>query len=306
MDDNQVVQKLQEKIDNEKILMSEPMSKHTSFRIGGPADILVKATTTLDMMYTIKVAKETNTPLTVIGNGSNILVRDHGIRGIVLKIMTNHIEIMPKDDYIYVIVDAGTPLGMLANTLASKGISGIEFASGIPGTIGGAIYMNAGAYGGEFKDIVEETVYFDLEESKIKLLSKEEHHFSYRHSLFQEKKAIIINTKLKLSQGNQKEIREKIIQDIQARKEKQPLEYPSAGSAFKRGKDFIAAKLIDECGLKGTTIGDAEVSTKHAGFIINKGNAKAEDVLKLIELIKKTVFEKTGKKIVLEIEVIGE
>lgn len=306
MDFNKIIQELEKNISKEKIFLNEPMKNHTTFKIGGNADVFVKAKNIIDVMHTLKVASNNNLQLTIIGNGSNILVKDKGIRGIVLQIQTENFEIVKDKENVYVVVDSGMTNGKLSGILAKNSISGFEFAAGIPGSIGGAIRMNAGAYGGEFKDIVEETVYLDLEDNKIKVLSNEQHNFSYRNSIFSDKKAYIINTKLKLNYGKTEEIKEIINENLRSRKEKQPLEYPSAGSTFKRGEDFISAKLIDECGLKGIMIGDAQVSEKHAGFIINKGNAKADDVLKLIELVRKAVLEKTGKELKLEIEVIGE
>lgn len=189
--------------------------------------------------------------------------------------------------------------------LLKEEIEGFEFASGIPGTIGGAIRMNAGAHGKEFKDIVVETTYIDYN-GNLHTISNNEHMFSYRHSRFFEDKNIIISSKIKLKYGNKQIIKAKMQEYLNYRKEKQPYSMPSAGSTFKRGDDFITAKLIDDCGLKGFSIGDAEVSSKHAGFIVNKGKATAEDVLKLVEYVKKIVYEKTSKNIELEIEVIGD
>ena len=184
-------------------------------------------------------------------------------------------------------------------------IEGFEFAAGIPGSIGGAIRMNAGAHGGEMKDIVLETKCMDMN-GNIKILSNEEQKFQYRNSIFSCNKYIILSTKLKLKKGRYKEIKSKMDEYTIWRKEHQPLEYPSAGSTFKRGTDFITAKLIDECGLKGYNIGGAEVSTKHAGFVVNKGDAKAKDILNLVKYISEKVYEKFGKKIELEVQVIGE
>ena len=189
--------------------------------------------------------------------------------------------------------------------LLQEEIEGFEFASGIPGTIGGAIKMNAGAYGKEMKDIVLETTYMDRD-GNIHNINNSKHNFEYRKSFFSNNDYIILETIFTLSYGIKEQIKEKMNQYMESRVEKQPIEFPSAGSTFKRGKDFITAKLIDECKLKGFRIGDAEVSKKHAGFIINLGNAKAKDVLELIEIVKNKVYEKTNKKIELEIQVIGE
>ncbi|MBO5349252.1 MAG: UDP-N-acetylmuramate dehydrogenase, partial [Clostridia bacterium] len=201
---------------------------------------------------------------------------------------------------------AGVSLGMLAQKLLKESISGFEFASGIPGTIGGAVRMNAGAYGGEFKDIVISTKCID-ENGNISILNNEEQEFSYRHSIFMNKNLIILESELLLNlEQNSTEIAKKMQENLESRKSKQPLNMPNAGSTFKRGEDYITAKLIDECGLKGFAIGGAQVSDIHAGFIVNKGNATAKDILNLIEYVKQKVFEKFSKEIKLEIEVLGE
>ena len=204
-----------------------------------------------------------------------------------------------------VTVEAGVKLGFLAQKLLKEELTGFEFAAGIPGSIGGAVRMNAGAYGGEMKDIIVETKCL-TPSGEIVTLSNEEQEFSYRHSIFMENRYIVLETKIKLQKGNKDEIKAKMDDYAQQRKEKQPISLPSAGSTFKRGTDFVTAKVIDECGLKGFSIGDAQVSTKHAGFVVNNGNATAEDVLRLIEHVQKVVLEKKGKKIELEIEVLGE
>ncbi len=295
------------KIEKNKIkyLLNEPMSKHTSFKIGGIADIFIVVNSINELQNILKEAKSKNIPIYVIGNGTNLLVKDNGIRGIVMKLNLNNIDIKESEDQVDVFAESGVKLGILAHILLKNNISGFEFASGIPGTIGGAIRMNAGAHSGEMKDIVVETTYMDID-GNVHTINNREHEFKYRNSIFSRNEYIILSTVLKLHRGNQKEIKSKMDEFARYRKEKQPLEYPSAGSTFKRGKDFITAQLIDECGLKGYSVGGAQVSTKHAGFIINTGNATAEDILKLVKYIKETVFEKTGKKIELELEIIGE
>lgn len=295
-------QNLTKEIPNSKILLNEPMTKHTSFKIGGIADIFIKVKNIEDVKYILNYTKKENIPLTVIGNGSNLLVKDNGIRGITMQIDMQNIE--TKEDYT-VNVGAGVKLGMLANMLQKNGVSGFEFASGIPGTIGGAVRMNAGAYGGEFANIIEE-VTFITKDGEVKNLKKEELDFSYRHSRFCNTNEIIISAILKLEKGNPEEIKQKMNELLEARKEKQPIELPSAGSTFKRGEDFIAAKLIDEAGLKGYKIGGAQVSLKHAGFIVNTGDATAQDVLDLVEYVTKIVYETAGKKLELEVEIVGE
>lgn len=301
MDKNKIKDVLTKEISEENIFIDEPMKKHTSFKIGGVADIFIKVKSVQELQYIIEVAKKENILVTIIGNGSNLLVKDNGIRGIVIMLNMDKIEI---EDTI-VTVEAGVKLGFLAQKLLKEELTGFEFAAGIPGSIGGAVRMNAGAYGGEMKDIIVETKCL-TPSGEIVTLSNEEQEFSYRHSIFMENRYIVLETKIKLQKGNKDEIKAKMDDYAQQRKEKQPISLPSAGSTFKRGTDFVTAKVIDECGLKGFSIGDAQVSTKHAGFVVNNGNATAEAVLSLIEHVQKVVLEKTGKKIELEIEVLGE
>ena len=299
-----IKQELEEsKILSENVKYNIPMKNYTSFKIGGPAEYFVQIKNAEELQEALKIHQQTKEPLTIIGNGSNLLVNDNGIKGIVLQINIKKLEIQEEKDSIKVIVGSGNKLGELAQKLAQKEIAGFEFASGIPGTIGGAIRMNAGAHGTEMKDIVQTITYVD-KMGKIHKMTAEQAKFQYRKSIFAEKDYIIIEAELKLQKGNKKEIQEKMQEYAKYRKEKQPLEYPSAGSTFKRGEDFITAKLIDECGLKGYQIGGAQISEKHAGFIINKGNATAEDVLKLIEYTKEQVYKKFNKVIETEIEVI--
>lgn len=286
-------------IKEENILLDEPMSLHTSFKVGGKADIFIKAYLVEEIKSILKISKENNIPLFILGNGTNLLVKDEGYRGIVLQIKLDDIQINETE----VIVQSGIKNAILSKKLLDSSLTGFEFASGIPGTIGGAIKMNAGAYGSEMKDIVEEVTYLDYE-GNIHTIKNEECEFSYRHSRFFNDKAIILETKLNLEKGNKQEIQEKVTELAKQRKEKQPLEYPNAGSTFKRGENFITAKLIDECSLKGYSIGGAQVSEKHAGFIINKGNATSKDILDLIEHVQKVVEEKMGEQIKLEIEII--
>ena len=295
------------KLNIKDVMLDEPMSKHTSFKIGGNADIFIKATDEEKLKQILNFAKLNEIPTTIIGNGSNILVRDNGIRGITIKLDFKAVEIERIDDKkVKVKAEAGASLGMIAQMLLKEHIGGFEFAAAIPGTIGGAIRMNAGAHGGEFKDIVLKTKCLD-EYGNVHILKNEEQRFSYRHSIFSDENLIILETELILDlKDGADEIRAKMQENLEARKSKQPLNYPSAGSTFKRGNDFITAKLIDECGLKGYSIGGAQVSEVHAGFIINKGNATANDVLDLADYVKKCVKEKFNKDIELEIEVIGE
>lgn len=323
----QICQELTKEVPSEQIYMNEPMSKHTTFKVGGNADIFIKVKNLEQLKFVIKVAKKNNIRITIIGNGSNLLVKDNGIRGIVAKIEFEDIKI--DADNAIVTVGAGVKLGLLAQELLKNELSGFEFASSIPGTIGGAVRMNAGAYGSEMKDIVISTKCLDLkrynmltqktniddieieeyieksDEPEIVELNNDQQEFSYRDSVFSSKRYVILETKLKLQNGDKEEIKRKMDEFLKSRKEKQP-NLPSAGSTFKRGDGYITAKLIDECGLKGYTIGGAQVSEKHAGFIVNTGDATAQNILDLIEHIKQVVYEKTGKLIKLEIEIIGD
>ena len=324
-----ICQELAKEIPSEQIYMNEEMSKHTTFKVGGPADIFVILKNVEELKYTIKIAKEYNEHITIIGNGSNVLVKDKGIRGIVIKIDFEKIEIEEKDEEVIVTVGAGVKLAKLAQDLLNNSITGFEFASGIPGTIDGALKMNAGAYGLEMKDVVISTKCLDMkrydmlvdtlniddieiteqieksDEPELVELTNEQQEFSYRNSVFENKRYVILETNLRLHKGSQEEIRSKMEELAKTRREKQP-NLPSAGSTFKRGEDYITAKLIDECGLKGYTIGGAKVSEKHAGFIVNTGDATAQDILDLINYVKQEVFNQTRKVINLEIEVLGE
>ena len=294
---------MREFILQEDIYTNEPMSKHTTFKIGGTADIFVKLRNTEQIEKLLNLCKNKNVPIKIIGNGSNILVKDNGIRGVVAKICTNSYDFLDEET---IRVDAGMLNSKVSRILLENSLTGFEFASGIPGTIGGAVKMNAGAYGSQMSDVVTKTKYIDLENMQIKEITKEEQKFGYRKSIFSTTRRVIIDTTLKLEKADKEHIQEKINQNNESRRTKQPIDKPSAGSTFKRGKDFITAQLIDECGLKGYTIGGAQVSTKHAGFVVNAGDATASDVIELMELIKKKVQEKFNKNIDLEIEVIGE
>ena len=290
---------IENRISKENILLNEPMSLHTSFKTGGKADIFVKAYSVEEIKSVLKISKENNIPLFVLGNGTNLLVKDEGFRGIILQVKLDNIKI----DGTEVVVQSGVKNAVLSQKLTDNSLTGFEFASGIPGTIGGAIKMNAGAYGSEMKDIVSSVTYLDYD-GNIHTINNVECEFSYRHSRFFNEKAIILEAKLNLQYGNKEEIENKVKELLKQRKEKQPLEYPNAGSTFKRGENYITAKLIDECGLKGCSIGGAQVSEKHAGFIVNKNNATSTDILNLIEYVQKVVKEKTGEDIKLEVEVI--
>lgn len=286
-------------IPEERVLMNENMSKHTSFKVGGTADFFVKVQDVKELIYVLKVSKSLRMKIYILGNGSNVIVKDTGFRGIIIKLDFKHLKI-EKDK---ITVGAVVPVALLSEFTYRKEISGYEFLSGIPGTIGGAVKMNAGAYGSEIKDVLLETTILD-EKYKIRTLTNEEQNFAYRHSIFFDKKWIIIGCTFRVQKGNIEEIKENRKQFMESRKEKQPLDMPNAGSIFKRGEDCIPAKLIDEAGLKGYTIGGAQISTKHAGFIVNTGNATAKDIVKLIKYTKETIKEKFDKELELEVIIL--
>lgn len=283
-------------ITNEKnIYINEPMSKHTSFKTGGPADIFVVPETKDEIIKFLKL----DTPKTIIGNGSNLLVKDGGIRGLVIKIDIANYEVV--DDMI--IADAGCMIAKLSRIAMENSLSGLEFACGIPGTLGGAIYMNAGAYGGEIKDVVVETEIVDYN-GNVSIIK--EHDFGYRSSKFQNIECVILSSKIKLKHGNKEEIKNQIDEYMNARRTKQPIDKPSAGSTFKRPKDNFAAKLIQDAGLKGYSVGDAEVSNLHAGFVVNKGKATTKEIIELIKYIREKVNTEFGVMLEPEVRIIGE
>ena len=298
-----MLKKFEELIDRENVLTNESMKNHTTFKIGGPADIFLMPKTEEQIANVLKIAKENNYPVFILGNGSNLLVGDKGIRGAVLCLYKNLNRLEVSGDEIY--AGAGVLLSAVSAMAANSGLSGFEFASGIPGTIGGAVYMNAGAYGPEMKDVIVSVRCMDGD-GNIMELKNEECEFGYRRSCFTNGDMVILGCTIKLQHGNIDEIRATISDLTKRRVTKQPVEKPSAGSTFKRPEGYFAGTLIEEAGLKGKKCGGAEVSEKHAGFIINSGNATAKDVLDLIEFVKKTVFEKNGVMLEPEVKLVGE
>lgn len=306
MELKEIIKKANLEIPEDRILFNEPMKKYTSFKIGGPAECLIKIENKEELKEILSLANENDIPVTVIGNGSNVLVLDEGIPGITLMIKIEGISIQTLDDKKFTVkVGAGEKIAKVGRMVLNNSLTGFEEISGIPGTFGGAVRMNAGAHGKEMKDIVKNVTCMDYSGNE-KIFNNSEMKFEYRRSILKEEKYIVTEVEIELEKGNTEEIKAKMDEYAKFRKEKQPLEYPSAGSTFKRGEDFITAKLIDEAGLKGYSVGDAEVSIKHAGFIINKGNATAKDVLELVNKVKEEVYKKFQKKIELEVEVIGK
>lgn len=282
---------------------NEPMSKHTSFKIGGNCKLMVYPNSTSQIQDIIKVCQDNGILYIILGRGSNLLVSDSGYDGVVIcSNKLNNINLI-SDTEIY--CESGVNLIQLCNFALKKSLSGLEFACGIPGSVGGAIFMNAGAYGGEMRDIVQSVKYMDSI-GNIYELESSELDFSYRHSFFEDKNYFILSATIKLHKSDQHSIRSLMNDLLKKRKTKQPLEFPSAGSTFKRPKEGYAAALIEQCGLKGKTIGGAQISKKHSGFIVNIGNASCKDVNDLILETQKVVKQQTGIWLESEIKFIGD
>ena len=306
MHKEKVYNDLSQLIDKNKILIDEPMKNHTTFKIGGKADFLIKAEEKEDITLVYKYAIKNNIPVYIIGRASNLLVKDNGIRGIVIKNLYDNIKILNQnEEEVELEISSGTTCTKAAKFALEYSLEGLEFSYGIPGTIGGAVRMNAGAYGGEIKNCVEKSLVLDKEGNE-KILDYNDHNFVYRNSSIANNNYILLSTKIKLKRGNKEEIQQKMEKNMKARLEKQPYNMPSAGSVFKRGNGFITAQIIDEAGLRGKEIGGAQISPKHAGFIVNNGTATAEDVINLIDYVKKTVKEKFNKELETEVIIIGE
>lgn len=283
-------------------LVHEPMNRHTTFQIGGPADLVAYPTRRRELCDLMKICKAREIPLTVLGNGSNVLVGDAGIRG--LTLMTDRLHRITVGADSSIEAWAGASLSHLCSIAKNYSLSGLEFAFGIPGSVGGAVVMNAGAYGGAMKDVTVSTEYVS-EQGELCVARGEEQGFGYRTSAFQGNSRIVIRSTFSLTPADGDAVTAKMKEYAAARREKQPLELPSAGSAFKRPENNFAGKLIEEAGLKGAHVGGAFVSEKHAGFIVNKGGASAADVLKLMELVRDTVYRRTGIALEAEIKKVG-
>ncbi len=280
------------------------LKKYTSFQIGGQAKYFYIVKNKEDLVAAIKFAKENRLPFFIFGQGSNLLVSDKGFKGIVVKIqITNYkFQTKPKSQITNISAEAGVSLSRLVNSSAERGLTGLEWAAGIPGTIGGAVYGNAGAFGKSIKDIVEQVEVLNVKDFRFKIYDLRKCKLGYKDSLFKKKKnLIIVSVELKLNKGKQKEIKRRIKENLNYKKTTQPLSFPSAGSIFKNYKKFFAGELIEKCNLKGKKIGQARISEKHANFIVNLGGAYAKDVKKLIKLMKKEVKNKF--KVVLEEEI---
>ncbi len=285
------------------VRINEPMSAHTTFKIGGPADVFVTPRSRSALIAAIKLFKQLGFKYQIIGNGSNLLVGDKGIRGAVIEIGKALGEINISGNTIT--AQSGVLLSKLANSAARNGLSGLEFASGIPGSLGGAVYMNAGAYGGEMKDVITKVTYLD-DNCDVRELPADKCDFGYRHSFFTDKDYVILEAEMRLVHKSVRVILDDIKELTERRVSKQPIDKPSAGSTFKRPEGYYAAALIEQAGLKGYSRGGAAVSEKHSGFVVNNGGATAEDVLSVIRHVRKTVFEKNGVNLETEVKLIGE
>lgn len=282
--------------------INEPMKNHTSFKTGGEADVYVKADSAENIIKAVDILKEENIDYIIIGNGSNLLVSDKGFKGVVIEIGSLMNKITVEGRKIY--AQAGALLSSLSAAAADNGLTGLEFASGIPGSVGGAVFMNAGAYDGEIKDVIIGADVIN-KNGEIIRLSKDELELSYRSSVIEKKGYIVIGAEFELKEGSKEAIKEKMADFAARRRDKQPLNYPSAGSTFKRPEGYFAGKLIEDSGLKGKTIGGAQVSEKHAGFIINTGNATSSDILELMDCCIETVYNKFGVRLEPEVRFIG-
>lgn len=283
----------------QNVLQNEPMKRHTTFRIGGPCDIFIKPGSIEEIRQIIEVVKENKVPYYVVGNGSNLLVSDDGYRGVIINLFNNFSDITVEGNTIT--ASAGALLGKIGYTALKNSLTGFEFATGIPGTLGGAVVMNAGAYGGEMKDVLSEVTVL-TKEGELLTLKADELELGYRTSIIAKKDYIVLEGKIQLKPGEPDKIKA-VIDDLAfRRRDKQPLEYPSAGSTFKRPKDNFAGKLIMDAGLRGYTLGGAMVSDKHCGFVINKGDATCEDVIKLTDHVKEEVKNQFGIELELEVK----
>ena len=296
-------QDIESVVRNSEVLFNEPLKKYSFTKTGGNAEVLVRVKTEEDLQYIIKYSYDHEIELTILGNGSNVLISDTGISGIV--VITSDMNNIELSEENILSCYAGTTLKELTDFCIENSLTNLEFSCGIPGSVGGAIFMNAGAYGGEMKEVVEKVEVFDRKGIK-KVYSNEDMKFSYRHSVIQETGEIISKVYFKMIDGNKEEIVARVNELNKMREEKQPLEYPSCGSVFKRPVGYFAGKLIQDAGLQGLTVGGAQVSTKHAGFMVNINNATCEDYKNLIKKVQEEVFKHSGVELECEVKVLGE
>ena len=298
-----MLEKLQKLIGEAKVLANEPMASHTTFRIGGPADYFVMPETVEELRDILALCKEEGLPYFILGNGSNLLVGDKGFRGVVIQLYKNFDGLSIEGTRVT--AKSGAMLIRVAKEAGKAGLTGLEFASGIPGTIGGAMVMNAGAYGGEMKDVVTAVTVL-TKDGDIKTLTGSEMNFRYRGSVVEDERYIVLEAVMELKEGNLEEIQARIDELSLQRRTKQPIEYPSAGSTFKRPEGYFAGKLIQDTNLRGYQVGGAQVSEKHCGFVINAGGATAADVMQLMQDVSDKVNAQFGVTLEPEVKRIGE
>lgn len=303
MNRTNVINLLEKKINREYIIEDEMMNKHTTFKVGGPADLYVIPRSEEELVYAIEVCKSENVPYYVIGNGSNLIVTDKGFRGVIIEVYRQMSDITVEGNCITAY--AGALLSKIANTALEHGLTGLEFAHGIPGALGGAVTMNAGAYDGEMKQVLESATVID-DKGQVRTLSSDELELEYRKSIISRLGYTVIKATMRLEDGDKEAISAKMKDLMQRRRDKQPLEYPSAGSTFKRPVGHFAGKLIMDAGLRGYQLGGAQVSEKHCGFVINKDHATCQDILDLIHYIQEEVKSKFDVQIEPEVKMIGE
>ena len=301
--DQKIIERFSNLLGNEKVRINEPMNRHTTFRIGGPADYFLLPSSSEEVKGILEICKEESLQYFILGNGSNLLVSDEGYRGVIIQLYRNYGGLTVEGTEIR--AGAGVLLSQIAAAARNESLTGFEFAGGIPGTLGGAVVMNAGAYGGELKDVLKEAVVMDRE-GNIFTVPVEKLAMGYRTSLVKTAGYLVLEVVISLKKGSQEEIRDTMKDLADRRISKQPLEYPSAGSTFKRPEGYFAGKLIMDAGLRGFTVGGAQISEKHCGFVINRGNATAEDVVNLMEETKKIVMEKFGVVLEPEVKRLGE
>jgi len=294
--------KLTELAGEEHIFWNEPMKNHTTFRTGGCARCLVEPQTAEQLRAVLEFCRETDVPYYIVGNGSNLLVSDEGYDGVIIHLFKNMSQARVEGDRM--ILQAGVLLVRAAKLAQKEGLTGLEFASGIPGTIGGAMVMNAGAYGGEMKDVVQRVTAL-MPDGRINNYTGEEMQFGYRQSRIGKEESVVLEAELKLQKGDPEQIQARMDELKEKRLEKQPLEYASAGSTFKRPEGYFAGKLIEDAGLRGFRIGDAQVSEKHCGFVINRGEATASQIAELIREVQKKVYETSGVHLETEVKFLG-
>lgn len=294
---------LEDILDKDSIKYNEPMKKHTTMKVGGLCDCMVEPSSIEEIQKVLEYVKENNIKYYIIGNGSNLLVKDEGVHALIIKIANKFSGFEVNGEYIKAYSGCSVP--KLSQIAKENSLSGLEFACGIPGSVGGGIRMNAGAYGSEMVNVVEKVGFLD-ENGNLKEIDGKDAHFTYRHSMFVDNpQYVVVYAIYKLVKGNKEEISKIMEENMNSRKQKQPIEYPNFGSVFKRPEGYFVGKLVDDCGLKGYKIGGAQVSTKHSGFMINIGDATCKDVLDLIEYVKEKVYEKFNVKLQEEVVILG-